>query len=78
MTHALTCPEPLPVSAEPSVDDLELALTTLPQAARRLIVMLPAHNEEAGIDLAIDSLAGPDPSSRPDRRRARQLHRPHR
>ncbi len=64
MTHALTCPEPLPVSAEPSVDDLELALLTLPQAARRLIVMLPAHNEEAGIDLAIDSLQGQ--TRRPD------------
>src|SRR6476659_6849837 len=44
--------------------DLELALATLPCHGRRLIVVLPAHNEEAGIDHAINSLAGQ--TRRPD------------
>lgn len=58
MTLAQRSPETLPDDPAdlPSVDDLELALLTLPRTSRRLIVMLPAHNEEAGIDLAIDSL----------------------
>ena len=44
--------------------DLELAIATLPNRERRLIVMLPAHNEEAGIQLALESLA--EQTRRPD------------
>lgn len=44
--------------------DLELAVATLADDERRLIVMLPAHNEEAGIQLALDSLA--EQTRRPD------------
>ncbi|HEY2298567.1 MAG TPA: glycosyltransferase family 2 protein [Jatrophihabitans sp.] len=51
-------------TAGPDTADLELALTTLPPGRGRLIVMLPAHNEQAGIDHAIDSLAGQ--TRRPD------------
>jgi cellulose synthase/poly-beta-1,6-N-acetylglucosamine synthase-like glycosyltransferase len=56
MTLAQIRPETLPGGADSSIPDLELALFALPQTARRLVVMLPAHNEEAGIELAIDSL----------------------
>ncbi|HEY8301808.1 MAG TPA: glycosyltransferase family 2 protein [Jatrophihabitans sp.] len=64
MTHALIRPETLPDAAEVGADDLEFALLALPRTARRLVVMLPAHNEEAGIDLAINSLQGQ--TRRPD------------
>jgi poly-beta-1,6-N-acetyl-D-glucosamine synthase len=37
--------------------DLALAVLTLPERSGRLIVMLPAHDEEAGIQLALNSLA---------------------
>lgn len=51
--------------AEPGrADDLELALATLPAGTRRLVVLVPAHNEEAGIGLAIESLA--EQTRRPD------------
>ncbi len=44
--------------------DLALALAQLPTDERRLVVMLPAHNEEASIELALDSLA--EQTRRPD------------
>lgn len=44
--------------------DLEWAVAMLPNKERRLVVMLPAHNEEAGIQLALDSLA--EQTRRPD------------
>jgi biofilm PGA synthesis N-glycosyltransferase PgaC len=44
--------------------DLEWAVAVLPNKEPRLVVMLPAHNEEAGIQLALDSLA--EQTRRPD------------
>ncbi|HEY7049620.1 MAG TPA: glycosyltransferase family 2 protein [Jatrophihabitantaceae bacterium] len=53
-----------PARAE-TVDDLELALLTLPAAARgRVVAVIPAHNEEASIALALDSLVAQE--RRPD------------
>jgi cellulose synthase/poly-beta-1,6-N-acetylglucosamine synthase-like glycosyltransferase len=53
-------------SIEWALDDLELALLTLPvrAGAARVVAVIPAHNEEASIALALDSLAAQD--RRPD------------
>jgi poly-beta-1,6-N-acetyl-D-glucosamine synthase len=50
--------EPLPASAQRDLarGDLALALALLPPAGR-VVALVPAHNEEGSIDLALDSLA---------------------
>jgi cellulose synthase/poly-beta-1,6-N-acetylglucosamine synthase-like glycosyltransferase len=46
------------VSPAPALGDLELAIATLPTRTHRVVVLVPAHNEEASLDLALDSLMG--------------------
>lgn len=59
MTHVISTS---PVSAtmpEPEhtqFDELAFALAMLPRGERRVVVLMPAHNEAATIDLALDSL----------------------
>jgi poly-beta-1,6-N-acetyl-D-glucosamine synthase len=67
MSIAAACAQPEALAGTPAlleVDELALALATLPGAGRRLIVLVPAHNEEAGIGLALESLA--EQTRRPD------------
>src|SRR4051794_40510032 len=54
LTHARVT-----TSGESTLDDLDLALLTLPPrapATSRVVAVIPAHNEEASIALALDSL----------------------
>jgi cellulose synthase/poly-beta-1,6-N-acetylglucosamine synthase-like glycosyltransferase len=61
MTHRISVsrvPLAVPEPDEAPFDDLALALMTLPRAdgERRVVVLVPAHNEAATIDFALDSL----------------------